>query len=802
MIDIGLEFEVGETEDDLEFDAQDYVGLSAYQIAVKHGYEGTEEQWIASISKTKTSQLENDGNGKSPFATEAYVNEHSSPGGTTDYNQLINKPKINGVELSGEVELAVPHSTSELNNDGDGNSPFATKTEVEEAIAAVPAPKVPTKTSELENDGDGTSSFATQQDVADAAKDKLTIVTNTTTATKAYVAKTDGSQGTIDVATGVAANTLAQRDADGRLQVGAATADNDAVNLAYANAHYLPSKEVDKTSSSNFFTSINAWTGKIQYSPATFDEWNSDLKYEYRFGVVTRDFNGVIYTGNFAKGYTTGYEVPNKKYVDAADNKIKDTVSKQAADIELLYTLIENTIITNTTVEDTYTSRVTAGGLPVVSNTPTTVHKIAGDTKASENLFDLSVEGTTAGGLTYSSANNTFTFSGELTADYVTIKYLELPRHLYGKTITFSQSKYFNTSTDAGAIVWKIGKTVDGVYSQLGTTFTNALTVTFDDPNAIYKLYIQSGTWKGQSIDGEETISFMANLGETALPYSDYYAGLKNAFFKGVTSTGSNLVDIYGLVGEGITKYGVTIAQEQDGYLHFSGIPTGSYRVLFTISQDLFQDGETYTFAQSDYFGAYGSAYKNKNAVYWKVARKNLATGEMNYALISTDAISKSVTFDKTTYSYNIDIVTGSYAYTSGDEMDVSLRFWINRGSTALPYEDYTTDTSFQLSVTRQLRKWDYIDVDNQRLVTGTAEVTQETEFTDEELATYPAEYILSADRKTIAYPLETPTTAALTVPKTYTAWRNGSETVDTGAADALPPTITQTYYEEVASHQ
>ena len=801
MIDIGLEFEVGETEDDLEFDAQDYVGLSAYQIAVKHGYEGTEEQWIASISKTKTSQLENDGNGKSPFATEAYVNEHSSTGGTTDYNQLINKPKINGVELSGEVELAVPHSTSELNNDGDGNSPFATKTEVEEAIAAIPAPKVPTKTSELENDGDGTSSFATQQDVADAAKDKLTIVTNTTTATKAYVAKTDGSQGTIDVATGVAANTLAQRDADGRLQVGAATADNDAVNLAYANAHYLPSKEVDKTSSSNFFTSINAWTGKIQYSPATFDEWNSDLKYEYRFGVVTRDFNGVIYTGNFAKGYTTGYEVPNKKYVDAADNKIKDTVSKQAADIELLYTLIENTIITNTTVEDTYTSRVTAGGLPVVSNTPTTVHRIAGETKASENLFDLSNGGSRVeNGITFSFVNNNITLSGTLEKSAFNLFSFELPAHLYGKTVTFSQSKYFSSFNDVGTVSWIITKRSGSSLVEIGRSNIRSYTVTFDE-NVTYKIFIGTSNWIGSTCD-EETISFMANVGETALPYSDYYAGLKNASFKGVTSTGSNLVDIYGLVGEGITKYGVTIAQEQDGYLHFSGIPTGSYRVLFTISQDLFQDGETYTFAQSDYFGAYGSAYKNKNAVYWKVARKNLATGEMNYALISTDAMPKSVTFDKTTYSYNIDIVTGSYAYTSGDEMDVSLRFWINRGSTALPYEDYTTDTSFQLSAARQLRKWDYIDVDNQRLVTGTAEVTQETAFTDEELATYPAGYILSADRKTIAYPLETPTTAALTVPQTYTAWRNGSETVDTGAADALPPTITQTYYEEVASHQ
>lgn len=53
-------------------------------------------------------------------------------------------------------------------------------------------------------------------------------VTNTTNTTKAYITIA-GSQGTIDVATGVAANTLAQRGADGRLRVGIAVGDSDAM---------------------------------------------------------------------------------------------------------------------------------------------------------------------------------------------------------------------------------------------------------------------------------------------------------------------------------------------------------------------------------------------------------------------------------------------------------------------------------------------------------------------------------------------------------------------------------------------
>jgi hypothetical protein len=34
-------------------DGQIYRGYSAYQIAVQHGYEGTEEEWIASLKGEK-----------------------------------------------------------------------------------------------------------------------------------------------------------------------------------------------------------------------------------------------------------------------------------------------------------------------------------------------------------------------------------------------------------------------------------------------------------------------------------------------------------------------------------------------------------------------------------------------------------------------------------------------------------------------------------------------------------------------------------------------------------------------------
>lgn len=39
--------------------------------------------------------------------------------GTTDYEDLDNKPSINGVELSGNVEITIPTKTSDLENDSN-----------------------------------------------------------------------------------------------------------------------------------------------------------------------------------------------------------------------------------------------------------------------------------------------------------------------------------------------------------------------------------------------------------------------------------------------------------------------------------------------------------------------------------------------------------------------------------------------------------------------------------------------------------------------------------------------------------
>ncbi len=95
-------------------------GKSAYEIAVEQGYSGTEEEWIASLHGE---------DGEDGFSPEIYVKESSSDryvltivtkdseydtpnlksgggsGGTSDYNELDNLPKLNNEEIKGNIEL-------------------------------------------------------------------------------------------------------------------------------------------------------------------------------------------------------------------------------------------------------------------------------------------------------------------------------------------------------------------------------------------------------------------------------------------------------------------------------------------------------------------------------------------------------------------------------------------------------------------------------------------------------------------------------------------------------------------------
>lgn len=143
---------------------------------------------VALTVPTSTSDLTNDGDGQSNFATEAYVQTNGGK---------IDKIQVNGSEqtiTNKTVNITVPTKVSDLQNDGDGTtgSEFATKAYVDQNGGKIDTIKVngtaqtitnkevdlsiPTNLSDLVNDGDGTqgSTFPTTAEMNSAIGQAVT----------------------------------------------------------------------------------------------------------------------------------------------------------------------------------------------------------------------------------------------------------------------------------------------------------------------------------------------------------------------------------------------------------------------------------------------------------------------------------------------------------------------------------------------------------------------------------------------------------------------------------------------------
>lgn len=368
--------------------------------------------------------------------------------------------------------------------------------------------------------------------------------------------------------------------------------------------------------------------------------------------------------------------------------------------VALLRTLMGASVLVEKT-EDTYSSRETAGGLPVVDNSPTTVHRIAGDTKTSVNLFDLSLEGGSAhvSGMDITTNNNTWTVSGTANASLVDFKTIILPSTLGGKTITFSQSKYFSSFGEAGAVYFVLDRN-DGI--RIGNTYKNKLTATLD-PEYSYSLSIRCGSYVGESFE-EETISFMVNEGEEAQPYSDYFAGTKSAAFQGIVSCGRNLLK----PSEDLTKTiaGVTYqAMQETGTVKVTGTP--NVREGTAVFKNIPLPTGTFTMY-----------IPNKmSGVSWYL--RNSTT---QVASIGASTTNQFVTFTADTkelysiYVY-VEVSVGTIDYT---ETPMLLYGSVTENFPA--FSLYSADGSFHLDTAQDLGKWDYIDADTQALVTATAD--------------------------------------------------------------------------------
>lgn len=202
-----------------------------------------------------------------------------------------------------------------------------------------------------------------------------------------------------------------------------------------------------------------------------------------------------------------------------------------------VYNILGQTVITETEIEDTYVSRVTAGGLTLISDSETVVSRISGSTKTqitSANKIDLASAiggGVTVGGITCTAENNTLSFRGtttETSGNLIT----QMPTLLeVGKTYTLRASKAF-TDEAVGILL--------AVYSEAGEELAN--TGATDDPVTFNVTSPATVTVFFSTLDGsignavDETVSFTVNEGEAALAYDDYASTLVNGTYAGILS--------------------------------------------------------------------------------------------------------------------------------------------------------------------------------------------------------------------------------------------------------------------------
>ena len=89
------------------------------------GVDQSTLKWL--ISVTKTSQLTNDGEGDSPFVSESFVAKEVEQSKVGMASEQFVEEKFE------EAVSAIPKNTSDLSNNGDGTSPFVTEKSLEEA---------------------------------------------------------------------------------------------------------------------------------------------------------------------------------------------------------------------------------------------------------------------------------------------------------------------------------------------------------------------------------------------------------------------------------------------------------------------------------------------------------------------------------------------------------------------------------------------------------------------------------------------------------------------------------------------
>ena len=448
---------------------------------------------------------------------------------------------------------------------------------------------------------------------------------------------------------------------------------------------------------------------------------------------------------------------------------VEGTVSTLEKEVEFINkVLTQGGIVYKADTETAYNERITADGLNVLDGSKAVLKKVVGSTVKSNNLIPFPyylASGTTQRGVTLTyDENGVITLSGTNDSGQATSFALTDSARYWIKLKAGTYKYSQNVSYDICYGIVQVRNANGSFVANLSarTEESSVITIPQEYEDNGYQYNFIFVVQKDADVNGI-VVKLMFNEGETALPYQPYFTGLKNASFAGIESTGRNLFkepENYTngmLQNEGIIDSNVNY--HTTDYMAILG------GLDFTISFD-----QTYAISSG--------------TTSFRVVIYDKYKTVLSYFSILPTAIGR--------YSYTFTTPHDAVYYRIGTRL-TDKDIMLNAGKTALPYEPYIEPTTLTFPKT-ETGEWNSIDFEGKKIVKGGETLTQDTEFTAEQLAEY-SEYILSADGKSVRYKLATPTETPFANGNEYEVYSGGTENVlGNDNAEYVKNTLLQNY--------
>ena len=617
-------------------------------------------------------------------------------------------------------------------------------------------------------------------------------------------------------------NALVARDGNGQIRLPLAPLQGyDAVSKKYVD-------DADNTKLNKVNPAIN---GTYAYIVSKDDQFGTTNGYteisetDKISTIVKRKTNGCIET----RTPYADIEAANKGYVDTAISDTQGQLAQTNQNVEDLYTILEQAqVVTVTTLEQAYTTRETADGENIVDGVQTTVKEIRGKTVKSENLIPYPYTETTKteNGITFTvNSDGSITANGTTTVNPSIFNLAKISLNAG----TYALRSFVNVA-NAGICQFYID-----IPSEPNDRTGNGVTFTLQDDIVNKNVNI--------IVNPNQTVNNlvfrpMLNEGTEAKPYSKWFAGLKNASFEKIVSTGRNLIPFPYYSKSGVIN-GITYKVNSDGSILvngtatanssfvlvsnifptrlnkskkyvLSGCPAGggfeSYRIFIqnTTYQQGYSDvgnGVPFTAEYTDYyiFIIIWEGFTVNNLVFKPMLQ--FGTIATAYEPYISDTLSAATPIELAEYDVAYP-ETGETKRNSGKKVFDGTETWEARGSAGDLYRYGAVLANVKTSgacVANLSGENSGASVAGNYFIDTEFKVFTNIATVDEWKA-HLAEIATAGNPLTVIYETAEATTEATPFDKSkYTAWKNGSETIEQGSTDnseyGAEDTVKQDYF-------